>query len=361
MEDMDFNRISIDEITTTSSDKSIAESIDAAHQTSIDDTPPEAGKFPLTNDSNKGVVLGEPKATGRSYEMMVVERERRVDSMDESPLAKIKESLDSLHSALEGQNKFGIYLIDDDTLSELEQREDFVDNSTLKDRYPIPNPDSFTQNYDATVGSRRGRANFRLNQAFTGNRKMATDLNGKIDMIYNELMKKFDTLSEHIKRLDGQIAKNAIAIKREAGRLPGQTDANPKRQINDVILRSERSLNPSTIEINQAEKHADVEKTGENRSRPIILDSPNPESETPRESEQPNTEEAAIDFEEEEEELEDDVEIDRQEGINVDRRTTVNIDRQSGNDVDRCSTTVEPDVERVYKTLPPFPPKKMQT
>ncbi|KAF3504922.1 hypothetical protein F2Q69_00042562 [Brassica cretica] len=48
-------------MTTTSSDKSIAESIDAAHQTSIDDTPPKAGKFPLTNDTNKGVVLGEPK------------------------------------------------------------------------------------------------------------------------------------------------------------------------------------------------------------------------------------------------------------------------------------------------------------
>ena len=72
--------------------------------------------------------------------------------MDESPLAKIKESLASLHSALEGQNQFGIYQINDDTLSELEQRVDFVDNSTLKDRYPIPGPDSFTENYDAIVG-----------------------------------------------------------------------------------------------------------------------------------------------------------------------------------------------------------------
>ncbi|KAF2582334.1 hypothetical protein F2Q68_00006892 [Brassica cretica] len=48
-------------MTTTSSDKLIAESIDVAHQTSTDDTPPEAGKFTLTNDANKGVVLGEPK------------------------------------------------------------------------------------------------------------------------------------------------------------------------------------------------------------------------------------------------------------------------------------------------------------
>ena len=48
-------------MTTTSSDKLTAESIDAARQTSIDDTLPEAGKFPFTNDINKGVVLGEPK------------------------------------------------------------------------------------------------------------------------------------------------------------------------------------------------------------------------------------------------------------------------------------------------------------
>ena len=116
--------------------------------------------------------------------MMDVERGRKVDSIDGPPLAKIKESPDSLHFALEGQYQFGIYQIDDGTLSELEQQVDFVDIPynipTLKDRYPIPNPDSFTQSYDATIGSRRGRAKFRLNQAFIGNRKMATELNGKI-------------------------------------------------------------------------------------------------------------------------------------------------------------------------------------
>ncbi|KAF3601944.1 hypothetical protein F2Q69_00034628 [Brassica cretica] len=100
--------------------------------------------------------------------MMDEERERRVDSMEGPHLAKIKESLDSLHPALEVQNQFGIYQIDDDTLSELEQQVDFVDTPTLKERYPISNTDSFTQNYNATVGSRRGKAKFRLNHAFTG-------------------------------------------------------------------------------------------------------------------------------------------------------------------------------------------------
>ncbi|KAF3591303.1 hypothetical protein DY000_02021989 [Brassica cretica] len=53
-----------------------------------------------------------------------------------------------------------------------------------------------------------------------------------------------------------------------------------------------------------------VEEAGENRSRPIILDDPNTESEIPRERERPNTEKEAIDLEEEEGELEEDVEID---------------------------------------------------
>ncbi|KAF3511983.1 hypothetical protein F2Q69_00007537 [Brassica cretica] len=250
-------------MTTTSSDKLTAESIDAARQTSIDDTLPEAGKFPFTNDINKGVVLGEPKGQlsntinqiinkqeteihvkikpiseryheaklplqdylkpGRTYSNrfaiklpkdvtkksgvsleFLLMRERRVDSMDESPLVKIKESLDSLHSALEGQNQFGIYQIDVDTLSEIEQRVDFVNNLTLKN---------------------------------------------------SELMRKFEALSEHIKRLYSQVAENATAIKREAGRLPGRTDANLKRQDNAVLLRSGKCLIPSTIEINNAEKN----------------------------------------------------------------------------------------------------------
>ncbi|XP_013665564.2 uncharacterized protein LOC106370030 [Brassica napus] len=190
---------------------------------------------------------------------------------------------------------------------------------------------------------------------------MATDMNGKINIIYSELMRKFDALSEHIKRLESQVAENATAIKREMVRLPGRTDANPKRQVNVVLLRSGKRLIPSTIEINHAEKPAEVEKTGDSRSLPIILDSPNPELETSREKGRSNTEEAAIDLEEEEEELEEEVEIDRQKGNNVDRPTTVNIDRQTGNNVDRRSTSAEPAVERVYRTLPPFPPNKTQT
>ncbi|KAF3512923.1 hypothetical protein F2Q69_00009931 [Brassica cretica] len=76
---------------------------------------------------------------------------------------------------------------------------------------------------------------------------MATDLNRKIDIIYSELMKKFDALSKHIKRVDGQVAENATAIKREIGHLPWRTDTNPKCQANVVLLRSRKRLIPSTV------------------------------------------------------------------------------------------------------------------
>ena len=175
------------------------------------DTSSEGGFSTRNTEEEKRLIKNV--ATGRSCEMMDVERGRRVDSIDGPHFAEIKESLDSLHSVLEEQNQFGIYRIDNDALSDLEQRVDFVDIPTLKDRYPNPDTDSFTRNYYATVGSRRGIAKFRLNQGFTGNHKMATDLNGKINIIYSELMRKFDALSEHIKRLDSHVAENATAIK----------------------------------------------------------------------------------------------------------------------------------------------------
>ncbi|KAF2560694.1 hypothetical protein F2Q70_00017006 [Brassica cretica] len=241
-EDMHFGRTLIDGIRTTSSDESTETSTDASLQISIDDTPPEAGKFSHTNHDNEEVVLGEPK--------------------------------------------------------------DFVDIPTLKDRYPNHDTDSFTRNYNATDGSRRGRAKFRLNKAFTGNRKMATDLNETINTFYSELMRKFDALE-----------KESIM----------ESEHRP------TVIKNDRS----TV----------VAKTGESRSRPILLDNPDPGSEPFLEKEWSNTEKAekaTINLDEEEEESEEDVEIDRQEGNNVDRPTMGNIDRQTGNNVDRHSTPAKP-------------------
>ena len=61
MENMEYSRTSIDEVRAISSDMSIEISVDDAHRTLIENTPPEAGKYSLTDDANEIVVLGEPK------------------------------------------------------------------------------------------------------------------------------------------------------------------------------------------------------------------------------------------------------------------------------------------------------------
>ncbi|KAF3607407.1 hypothetical protein DY000_02046627 [Brassica cretica] len=109
------------------------------YQITLDTT--SEGNFSTRNhEEAKGLINNV--VTGRSYEMMDVERGRRVDSIDGPHLAEIKEFLDSLHSFLEEQNQFGIYQIDDDAFSDLEQHVDFVGIPTLKDRYPNPDIDS---------------------------------------------------------------------------------------------------------------------------------------------------------------------------------------------------------------------------
>ncbi|KAF3603042.1 hypothetical protein F2Q69_00034625 [Brassica cretica] len=295
MEDMDFGRTSIDETTTTSSDESTEKSIDAAHQTSIDDSPPEAGKSSLTNNANEGVVLGEPKCQlSNAINQIINEQGTAIPVKNNLILKRDNETKLPLQDYLNPGRTYS-------NRSAIKLSKDGTKKSEVSFEYLF----LFYPNYDATVGSRRGRTKFRLNQTFTGNRKMATDMNGKINIIYSKLMRKFDALSEHIKRPESQVAENATAIKRETVRLPGRTDANPKRQVNVVLLRSGKRLIPSAIEINHAEKPAEVEKTGDSRSLPIVLDSPDPELETSQEKGRSNTEEAAIDLEEEEKELEE--------------------------------------------------------
>ncbi|XP_013717792.1 uncharacterized protein LOC125578138 [Brassica napus] len=152
-------------------------------------------------------------------------------------------------------------------------------------------------------------------------------------MVYGELMEKADSLGELIQKLEGQVAEIATAIKRDAGCLLGRTDLNPRRQ------------------------PYDADKTGKSNSHPILLNDldQNPSQEN-RKTTAEKTKEKAIDLElEEDTEIED--EIDRQYETDVDRPKTPIIDRQPEKPVDRWSTQPEPIIERVYRTLPPFPPK----
>ncbi|KAF2595827.1 hypothetical protein F2Q68_00009060 [Brassica cretica] len=126
-----------------------------------------------------------------------------------------------------------------------------------------------------------------------------------------------------------------------------------------VLKMEDMNFGPKLIDAQTTTSSDGSTEKSINTLLPISIDAILPEA----------TKKATINLDEEEEELEEDVEIDRQKGNNVDRQkgnnvdrlTMINIDRQNENNVDRCSTPAKRAVERVYRTLPPFPPNKTQT
>ncbi|KAF2555719.1 hypothetical protein F2Q68_00015713 [Brassica cretica] len=247
MEDMNFGPKSIDAQTTTSSDGLTHKSIDAQTTTSSDKSTEKSIDTPLPISID--AILPEAG-----------DEEEHVDLIDETGFR--------------------------------EQR--LVDQQQNM---------SFTRTYKAQQ-NHKSKLESMMGQILKGKQKMSTLLDERLDFVYSDLHDKFETLSNHVKKLDSQVAHNAGFVRRDEGFLPVKTNTNPRRQVCVVLLRSGKRLSPSAVEITSAEKPLGAEKE-------------------------------TINLDEEEEEPEEDVEIDRQEGNNVDRPTRVNIDRQEGNDVDR--------------------------
>ncbi|KAF2551971.1 hypothetical protein F2Q68_00033429, partial [Brassica cretica] len=235
--------------------------------------------------------------------------------------------------------------IDDNALSDTD---DYSDEETnCSDPYSVLHVESFTQAYDTALKSRTGRERFNIRQALTGNRKTKSEFYGKINMVYGELMEKGDSLGELIRKLEGQVAEIATAIKRDTGCLPGRTDLNPRRQVSAVMLRSGKNHAADTRNNSDVGKPEDADKNGKINSHPILLNDldPNPSQENQKTTAK-KAKEKAIDLElEEDMEIED--EIDRQYGTDVDRPKTPTIDRQPEKPINRRSTQPEPIIERI--------------
>ncbi|KAF3582078.1 hypothetical protein DY000_02031469 [Brassica cretica] len=102
---------------------------------------------------------------------------------------------------------------------------------------------------------------------------------------------------------------------------------------------------------------ANADETGKSNSQPILLHDPDPTlSRENGKSTAENNKEKTIDLEvEDDSEIE--AEIDRQYGTQVNRPVEPVVDQHSNNPIDRRSTQPEPTIERVYRNLPPYPPK----
>ncbi|KAF3503697.1 hypothetical protein F2Q69_00043566 [Brassica cretica] len=54
--------------------------------------------------------------------------------------------------------------------------------------------------------------------------QVSTDINTRMDNMFTELNTKYDTVSNHIKRIDVQLAQTAESVKRQQGTLLGKSE-----------------------------------------------------------------------------------------------------------------------------------------
>ncbi|KAF2566031.1 hypothetical protein F2Q68_00024629 [Brassica cretica] len=72
--------------------------------------------------------------------------------------------------------------------------------------------------------------------------QVSTDINTRMDNMFTELNTKYDTVSNHIKRIDVQLAQIAKSVKRQQGMLPGKSAMNPRvEHCNATMLRCEET------------------------------------------------------------------------------------------------------------------------
>ncbi|KAF3598422.1 hypothetical protein F2Q69_00035019 [Brassica cretica] len=112
--------------------------------------------------------------------------------------------------------------------------------------------------------------------------QVTTDINSRMNHMFNELSTKYDNVTSHMRQMDVHIAQTAESVKRQQGTLPGKTDKNHK-ECNAVALRSGRNL-PDAIPKKLAAAEKGKQKEGEQ-----------PRSETPPLSDEEPEQSAEID------------------------------------------------------------------
>ncbi|KAF3500494.1 hypothetical protein F2Q69_00044355 [Brassica cretica] len=72
--------------------------------------------------------------------------------------------------------------------------------------------------------------------------QVSTYINIRMDNMFTELNTKYDIVSNHIKRIDVQLAQTAESVKRQQGMFPGKSAMNPRvEHCNATELRCEKA------------------------------------------------------------------------------------------------------------------------
>ncbi|KAF2562835.1 hypothetical protein F2Q70_00014764 [Brassica cretica] len=110
--------------------------------------------------------------------------------------------------------------------------------------------------------------------------QVTTDINSRMNHMFNDLSTKYDNVASHMRHMDVQIAQIAESVKRQQGTLHGKTEKNPK-ECNVVALRSGRNL-PDTIPKKLSAAEKGKQKEGEQpRSEALPLSDEEPEQTDP--------------------------------------------------------------------------------
>ena len=74
-----------------------------------------------------------------------------------------------------------------------------------------------------------------IDKVLEGQQSMTVDFNGKIDSVYTNLNKKFETLSTHVKKLEMQVVQTGEAVKRQETLTRGVGDDVMKHHVTAII------------------------------------------------------------------------------------------------------------------------------
>ena len=91
--------------------------------------------------------------------------------------------------------------------------------------------------------------------------QVTTDINSRMNHMFNDLSTKYDNVASHMRQMDIQIAQTAESVKRQQGTLPGKIDKN-RKECNAVALKSGGTL-PDTDPKKLSAAEKGKEKEGE--------------------------------------------------------------------------------------------------
>ena len=74
-----------------------------------------------------------------------------------------------------------------------------------------------------------------FHQFLEGLEKIVVNFNGKIDVVFNNLNGKFDTLNTQVKKLETQVAQNTEAVRKQEAQAKERSQTGQRHHVNALL------------------------------------------------------------------------------------------------------------------------------